>query len=82
MMARRRLTESELILMGAAVGVIGDPVLREEVARRLKTALRSYAPQGTASLDWKNWFSLCRADAGPDETADEQAAMVDAPPQP
>ena len=61
-MARQTLTESELILLGAAVGVIGDPHLRDEVARKLKSALKNYAPRGTASADWKNWFKLCRAE--------------------
>jgi hypothetical protein len=81
MMVQRRLTESELILFGAAVGVIGDPVLREEVARRLRTALRSYAPQGTASVDWKNWFRLCRAEAEAvaDEAPDPAAAIAEVP---
>jgi hypothetical protein len=63
-MARQTLTESELILLGAAVGVIGDPSLRDQVARKLKSALKSYAPRGTASGDWKNWFKLCRAEIG------------------
>ena len=62
-MARQTLTESEFILLGAAVGVIGDPALRDQVARKLKSALKSYAPRGTASADWKNWFRLCRAEA-------------------
>ena len=77
-MSRRKLTESELILFGAAVGVIGDPVLREEVARRLRTALRNYAPQGTGSIDWKNWFRLCQAtmDGSAEDDAAEDAAPV------
>lgn len=62
-MPRQTLTESELILLGAAVGVIGDPGLRDQIARKLKSALKSYAPRGTASADWKNWFKLCRAEA-------------------
>jgi len=61
-MARQTLTESELILLGAAVGIIGDPSLRDQVARKLKSALKAYAPRGTASGDWKNWFKLCRAE--------------------
>jgi hypothetical protein len=68
-MPRQTLTESELILLGAAVGVIGDPTLREEIARKLKSALKSHAPRGTASADWKNWFKLCRAETSAKATA-------------
>ena len=70
-MARQTLSESELILLGAAVGVIGDPALRDQIARKLKSALKSYAPRGTASADWKNWFRLCRADSGARAAADD-----------
>ena len=62
-MARQTLSESELILLGAAVGVISDPALRDQIARKLKSALKSHAPRGTASADWKNWFKLCRAES-------------------
>ncbi len=67
-MARSRLNDEEFTALAAAIGVIGDGVLRQQIATKIQSVIKPYGPKRWRSdqlldPDWKHWRVLCRVKA-------------------